>query len=86
MKYDYNALMKEIYEEVRALDIPVSGSIDPEVQINTRAKKRATVAVCDYRAKNTSIESRSQRIWRTRTRIVCAAFWHMSFCTRARAA
>ena len=24
MKYDYNALMKEIYEEVRALDIPVS--------------------------------------------------------------
>ena len=40
MKYDYNALMKEIYEEVRALDIPVSGNIEPEVQINTRAKKR----------------------------------------------
>lgn len=39
MKYDYNALMKEIYEEVRALDIPVSGNIEPEVQINTRAKK-----------------------------------------------
>ena len=34
MKYDYNALMKEIYEEVRALDIPVSGNIEPEVQIN----------------------------------------------------
>ena len=40
MKYDYNALMKEIYEEVRALDIPVSGNIEPEVQINTHAKKR----------------------------------------------
>ena len=40
MKYDYNALMKEIYEEVRALGIPVSGNIEPEVQINTRAKKR----------------------------------------------
>ena len=26
MKYDYNALMKEIYEEVRALGIPVSRS------------------------------------------------------------
>ena len=73
MKYDYNALMKEIYEEVRALDIPVSGNIEPEVQINTRAK-------------NMNIESRSQRIWRTRTRIVCAVFWRMSFCTRARAA
>ena len=33
MKYDYNALMKEIYEEVRALGIPVSGNIEPEVQI-----------------------------------------------------
>lgn len=85
MKYDYNALMKEIYEEVRALGIPVSGNIEPEVQINTRAKN-ATVAVCDYMAKNMNIESRSQRIWRTRTRIVCAAFWRMSFCTRARAA
>lgn len=40
MKYDYNALMKEIHEEVRALGIPVSGNIEPEVQINTRAKKR----------------------------------------------
>lgn len=40
MKYDYNALMKEIYEEVCALGIPVSGNIEPEVQINTRAKKR----------------------------------------------
>ena len=40
MKYDYNALMKEIYEEVRALGIPVSGNIEPEIQINTRAKKR----------------------------------------------
>lgn len=39
MKYDYNALMKEIYEEVRALGIPVSGNIEPEVQINTRSKK-----------------------------------------------
>ena len=40
MKYDYNALMKEIYEEVRALGIPVSDNIEPKVQINTRAKKR----------------------------------------------
>lgn len=40
MKYDYNALMKEICEEARALGIPVSGSIEPEVRINTRAKKR----------------------------------------------
>ena len=78
MKYDYNALMKEIYEEVRALDIPVSGKIEPEVQINTRAKKRYGRCM--------RFESRSQRIWRTRTRIVCAVFWRMSFCTRARAA
>lgn len=85
MKYDYNALMKEIYEEVRALGIPVSGNIEPEVQINTRAKKRYGRCM-RLQGENMNIESRSQRIWRTRTRIVCAAFWRMSFCTRARAA
>ena len=40
MKYDYNALMKEIYEEVRALGIPVSGNIEPEVQYQAPAPKK----------------------------------------------
>ena len=73
MKYDYNALMKEIYEEVRALGIPVSGNIEPEVQINTRAKKRY---------------GRCMRLdgEKYEYRIEVSAYWRMSFCTRARAA
>ena len=84
MKYDYNALMKEIYEEVRALGIPVSGNIEPEVQINTRAKKRYGRCMrldgekYEYRIEVSAyLEDKDEN---------CAAFWRMSFCTRARAA
>ena len=49
MKYDYNALMKEIYEEVRALGIPVSGNIEPEGQINTRKKTLRSLYAITWR-------------------------------------
>ena len=51
MKYDYNALMKEIYEEVRALDIPVSGQHRAGGADQHARKKTLRIAVCDYMAK-----------------------------------
>ena len=51
MKYDYNALMKEIYEEVRALGIPVSGNIEPAGTDQHARKKtlRSLYAINNWR-------------------------------------
>ena len=86
MKYDYNALMKEIYEEVRALGIPVSGNIEPEVQINTRAKKRYGRCMRLHGEKYEYRIEVSAYLENKDGNCVCAAFWRTSFCTRARAA
>ncbi len=37
---DFNQLMQEVKREMKAVKIPVSSHISPDVKINTRAKKR----------------------------------------------
>ena len=37
---DFNAALQHVLEQVRAAGIPASAQIDPQVRVNTRAKKR----------------------------------------------
>lgn len=49
MKYDYNALMKEIYEEVRALGIPVSATSSRSTDQYARKKRYGALYAITWR-------------------------------------
>ena len=39
-RMDFDAALQHVLEQVRAAGIPASAQIDPQVRVNTRAKKR----------------------------------------------
>ena len=51
---DFDAALQHVLEQVRAAGIPASAQIDPQVRVNTRAKKR--YGRCIFRDRRYEIE------------------------------
>ena len=46
MKMEFDAMLRAVLEQVRAAGIPAAAQIDPQVRLNTRAKKRYGRCIC----------------------------------------
>ena len=46
MKMDFDAMLRAVLEQVCAAGIPAAARIDPQVRLNTRAKKRYGRCIC----------------------------------------